>query len=109
MDSHGITVEKLREASQEARRHINPAHRLEVLDEIYYVRSMEEKYLRGEIGKIHHNLSILRQLTESRWKQADPSRKGPPTKGGTINRETANRTLCSTFKNPRICQRAPAW
>ncbi|KAJ6141202.1 hypothetical protein N7470_010098 [Penicillium chermesinum] len=49
-DSHGITVEKLREASQEARRHITPPNRLEVLDEIYFVRRMEEKYLDGKIG-----------------------------------------------------------
>lgn len=49
--SHGITAEKLREASQEARRHITPPNRLEVLDEIYFVRKMEEKYLDGKIGK----------------------------------------------------------
>ncbi|KAJ5884872.1 hypothetical protein N7495_009382 [Penicillium taxi] len=48
-DSHGITSERLREASQDVRRQINPQHRLQVLDEIYFVRHMEERYLNGEL------------------------------------------------------------
>jgi hypothetical protein len=35
------------------RRQITPAHRLQVLDEIYFVRQMEEQYLDGEIGMRH--------------------------------------------------------
>ncbi|KAJ5820211.1 hypothetical protein N7474_005802 [Penicillium riverlandense] len=49
-DRHGVTAEKLREAGQDVRRQITPANRLEVLDEIYFVRQMEEQYLDGEIG-----------------------------------------------------------
>jgi hypothetical protein len=54
-DSHGVTTEKLREAGQDVRRQITPANRLAVLDEIYYVRQMEEKYLDGEIGMFHQH------------------------------------------------------
>lgn len=50
-DSHGITAEKLCEAGQDVRRQITPASRLEVLDEIYFVRQMEEQFIDGEIGK----------------------------------------------------------
>lgn len=50
-DSHGITAEKLRDAGQDVRRQIQPTERLKVLDEIYYVRTAEERYLRGEIGQ----------------------------------------------------------
>lgn len=35
------------------RRQITPAHRLQVLDEIYFVRQMEEQFLDGEIGMCH--------------------------------------------------------
>lgn len=48
-DSHGITAEKLREAGQDVRRQITPANRLDVLDEIYFVRQMEEQFIDGEI------------------------------------------------------------
>lgn len=51
--SHDITAEKLKEAGQDVRRQISPAERLEVLDEIYYVRQMEEHYLSGHIGSLH--------------------------------------------------------
>ena len=48
--SHDIIADKLKEAGQDVRRQISPAERLEVLDEIYYVRQMEEHYLSGDIG-----------------------------------------------------------
>lgn len=49
-ESHDITVDKLREASQSLRTEISPPERLEVLDEVFRVREMEELYLNGEIG-----------------------------------------------------------
>jgi hypothetical protein len=49
-DTHGVTAEKLREAGQDVRRQISPSNRLHVLDEIYFVRQMEERFLNGEIG-----------------------------------------------------------
>lgn len=49
-DSHGVTADKLREAGQDVRRQITPSHRLQVLDEIYFVREMEERYLNGDLG-----------------------------------------------------------
>lgn len=48
--SHDITAEKLKEAGQDVRRQISPVERLEVLDEIYYVRQMEEHFMCGDIG-----------------------------------------------------------
>ncbi|KAL2008839.1 hypothetical protein VTN00DRAFT_7033 [Thermoascus crustaceus] len=48
-ESHGITAEKLREAGMDVRRQIVPTERLSILDEIYYVRQAEERYLNGEI------------------------------------------------------------
>lgn len=50
-DSHGITAEKLREAGQDVRRQINPPIKAEVLDEIYFVRQMEEQYIDGKIDE----------------------------------------------------------
>lgn len=50
-DSHGVTADKLREAGQDVRRQITPANRLQVLDEIYFVRQMEEQFLDGEVGR----------------------------------------------------------
>ncbi|CAG8905469.1 unnamed protein product [Penicillium egyptiacum] len=56
-DSHGVTTGKLRDAGQDVRRQITPAHRLQVLDEIYFVRQMEEQFLDGEIGMCHTALT----------------------------------------------------
>lgn len=50
-DSHGVTADKLREAGQDVRRQIDPETRLQILDEIYFVRQLEEQFLDGEIGK----------------------------------------------------------
>lgn len=50
--SHDITAEKLKEAGQDVRRQISPSERLDVLDEIYYVRQMEEHYLAGDISML---------------------------------------------------------
>jgi hypothetical protein len=50
-ESHGISVEKLREADQSIRRQFSPPECLQVLDEIYRVRGEEESYLDGRTGK----------------------------------------------------------
>lgn len=47
--THGITADKLEEAGKDAQRHIKPQARLEILDEIYRVKRLEERYERGEI------------------------------------------------------------
>lgn len=49
-ESHDVTAEKLRDAGQDVRRSISPPERLQILDEVYSVRHMEERYLRGEIS-----------------------------------------------------------
>ncbi|KAJ5124791.1 uncharacterized protein N7515_008616 [Penicillium bovifimosum] len=64
-DSHGVTTDKLREAGQDVRRQITPAHRLQVLDEIYFVRQMEEQYLDGEI-----DANTMIQVTQTQLPEA---------------------------------------
>ncbi|PWY70360.1 hypothetical protein BO94DRAFT_539825 [Aspergillus sclerotioniger CBS 115572] len=49
-ETRGITAEKLRDAGQDVRRQIQPEGRLQILDEIYYVRYMEELYIDGKIS-----------------------------------------------------------
>lgn len=67
--SHGITAEKLDDAGQDVRRSISPASKLDILDEIYYVRQIEERFMDGEIGES----PVLgyferRKLIKCRWK-----------------------------------------
>ncbi|KAJ5594094.1 uncharacterized protein N7459_000302 [Penicillium hispanicum] len=64
-DSHGVTADKLREAGQDVRRQITPANRLQVLDEIYFVRQTEERYLNGEI-----DANTLIQVTQTQLPEA---------------------------------------
>ncbi|KAL6232546.1 hypothetical protein BDW75DRAFT_232735 [Aspergillus navahoensis] len=52
-DSHGVTAAKLKDAGLDVRRQIQPEKRLQVLDEIYYVRNQEELYLDGKISGDH--------------------------------------------------------
>ena len=59
-ESRGISAEKLKDAGQDVRRQIQPESRLQVLDEIYYVRYMEELYMEGKISM--HLLPYFRGL-----------------------------------------------
>ncbi|KAJ5166080.1 hypothetical protein N7492_006376 [Penicillium capsulatum] len=59
-DTHGVTAGKLRMASFDQRRYITPAIRLQVLDEIYLMRQMEEQFLDGEI-----DANFLLQMTHT--------------------------------------------
>lgn len=68
-DSHGVTAAKLKDAGLDVRRQIQPEKRLQVLDEIYYVRNQEELYLDGKISEsttsqyqmLGTNTSIIRR------------------------------------------------
>ncbi|KAJ5161182.1 hypothetical protein N7492_006574 [Penicillium capsulatum] len=64
-DSHGVTAEKLSDAGLDVRRQITPSHRLQVLDEIYFVRQMEERFLDGEI-----EANTLLQITHTHLPEA---------------------------------------
>ncbi|KAL4897673.1 hypothetical protein BDV59DRAFT_197949 [Aspergillus ambiguus] len=90
-ETHGITAGKLREAGQDVRRQIVPAERSQVLDEIYYVREMEELYLDGKIsgdtvihvshvhmGEACITSEMQAQVTESSF--CDPSITGSSAK-----------------------------
>ncbi|KAJ5769364.1 hypothetical protein N7520_003923 [Penicillium odoratum] len=74
-DSHGVTAAKLREAGQDVRRQISPANRLQVLDEIYFVRQMEERYLDGEI-----DANTLVQVTQTHLPEANYQNNDPATR-----------------------------
>ncbi|KAJ5743348.1 hypothetical protein N7533_010450 [Penicillium manginii] len=50
-ECHGITAEKLCEAGQDVRHQITPPNKLDILDEIYFVRQMEERFIDGKIVK----------------------------------------------------------
>ncbi|KAJ5917816.1 hypothetical protein N7454_010191 [Penicillium verhagenii] len=73
-DSHGVTAEKLRDAGQDVRRQITPANRIQVLDEIYFVRQMEERYLDGEI-----DANTLVQVTHTHLPEANYQATDPAT------------------------------
>jgi Protein of unknown function (DUF2841) len=47
----GITADKLQEAANDIRRHIKPRERATILDEVFRVRRLEERYERDEVGK----------------------------------------------------------
>ena len=52
-----MTVDKLQAATQGMRPSVSPSERLKVLDEMFQVREMEERYLDGEFGKEHARLA----------------------------------------------------
>ncbi|KAL4878761.1 hypothetical protein BJY04DRAFT_107296 [Aspergillus karnatakaensis] len=47
-ESHGMSVERLRDADDPIRRQISPKKHLQILNEIYRVREEEERYLAGD-------------------------------------------------------------
>lgn len=52
-----ITPDKLQEVAYDSKRQLRPMNKIEVLDEVFKVRRMEERYERGEIGMHHQALS----------------------------------------------------
>ncbi|OQE10079.1 hypothetical protein PENFLA_c095G00082 [Penicillium flavigenum] len=64
-DTHGVTVDKLRNASKDVRSQVIPVNRLEILDEIYFVRQMEEQFLDGDI-----HADTLLQVTQIHLSEA---------------------------------------
>ncbi|KAJ5991386.1 hypothetical protein N7499_012038 [Penicillium canescens] len=57
--SHGVTARRLRAADESIRRQIYPTDRINLLDELYYVREKEEKLLDGSIN-VNTRVSISR-------------------------------------------------
>ncbi|KAJ5292138.1 hypothetical protein N7478_001389 [Penicillium angulare] len=51
--SHGITARKLKNAGRLVQHQITPNERLQLLDEIYWVREEEEKFLDAVTGRLH--------------------------------------------------------
>ncbi|KAL2000643.1 hypothetical protein VTN02DRAFT_2808 [Thermoascus thermophilus] len=49
LGKYGITAEKLREVAHDSKRQIKPPERIEILDEIFRVRKLEERFERGEV------------------------------------------------------------
>ncbi|KAJ9268401.1 hypothetical protein DTO212C5_5553 [Paecilomyces variotii] len=49
LGKYGITSDKLKEVAHDAKRQIKPPERMEILDEIFRVRKLEERFERGEV------------------------------------------------------------
>ncbi|CAG7921723.1 unnamed protein product [Penicillium olsonii] len=104
-DSHGVTTEKLRDAGQDVRRQITPAHRLRVLDEIYYVRHMEERYLDGEI-----DANTMIQVTQTHLPEAIFQDRGDisslahaaPSTGPSIETDSDVRDASDDLRIPKL-------
>jgi hypothetical protein len=47
---HGVTADKLKEVAYDAKRQLNAPEKMEVLDEIFRVRKLEERFERDEVG-----------------------------------------------------------
>jgi hypothetical protein len=58
----GITTDQLQEIAHDCKRQLSGPHRLQILDEVFGVRRIEEWYERGEVGK-RHLLSVKFILT----------------------------------------------
>ncbi|KAJ5117868.1 Endochitinase B1 [Penicillium atrosanguineum] len=48
-ETHAVTADKLQKASQSLRQHIKPVDSIQILEEIYFVREMEERFLNKKI------------------------------------------------------------
>ncbi|KAJ5611993.1 hypothetical protein N7510_005187 [Penicillium lagena] len=59
-DTYGVTSAKLHKASQDVRQQVTPTSRLQILDEIHFVRQMEERFLDG-----HIDANTLLQVTQT--------------------------------------------
>ncbi|GFF76820.1 hypothetical protein IFM62136_09415 [Aspergillus lentulus] len=49
LGTFGITTDQLQEISHECKRRLRGPHRLQILDEVFKVRRMEERYERGDV------------------------------------------------------------
>ncbi|EDP50758.1 hypothetical protein AFUB_070990 [Aspergillus fumigatus A1163] len=49
----GITTDQLQEIAHDCKRRLSSPHKLQILDEVFRVRRIEERYERGEVGKPH--------------------------------------------------------
>ncbi|KAE8161164.1 hypothetical protein BDV40DRAFT_313353 [Aspergillus tamarii] len=99
-DSHGITADRLKDAGQDVRRQIMPAERLRVLDEIYYVREMEELYLDGKINGdtiIHvSHVHLTEAGTDAELREHSPSGRSNPLVNPSVKskRDASNISDC---------------
>ncbi|KAK2742682.1 hypothetical protein FQN57_005137 [Myotisia sp. PD_48] len=109
--SHGITADKLKEAGQEAKQKIEPQQRLEILDEIYRIRRVEESYEQGEIGA-NTTVSVAKREASSepqKGHESDTNAHASSEKIGQIPRFSINQgedggiSLVHPSKAPVLC------
>lgn len=62
LGKYGITAEKLKEVAHDFKRQIKPPERIEILDEIFRVRKLEERFERGEVGTYR---SVVRAMSDT--------------------------------------------
>ncbi|KAK2749838.1 hypothetical protein FQN57_005252 [Myotisia sp. PD_48] len=103
-ESHGMTADKLEEAGRDAQRQIKPRERLEILDEIYRVRRLEESYERGEIDG---NTIIYVANRDVTTKVDRDSESDGSTHGGSNTNETSKRTPKLSHAQEENCDALP--
>lgn len=104
-ESHGITADKLREASQEVRRAIFPAEHLKVLDEIYHVRRMEEMYLDGELDG--NALISVAQVPLSKASSSETEDDTRIDNAITVSSNAASTAVVPSTTTPWVSSHAP--
>ncbi|KAG2416140.1 hypothetical protein HFD88_007332 [Aspergillus terreus] len=67
----GITPDKLQEVAYDSKRQLRPTTKIEVLDEIFKVRRMEERYERGEIDATTMVYVVNRDANQKGDKDSD--------------------------------------
>ncbi|PLB53679.1 hypothetical protein P170DRAFT_346625 [Aspergillus steynii IBT 23096] len=78
LDQSGITPEKLQEVAHDARRQLKPPEKIEIFDEIFRVRRMEQRYERGEVDATTVVYVLNRDSSAKGEKDADAASEPDP-------------------------------
>ncbi|OJJ41556.1 hypothetical protein ASPWEDRAFT_271934 [Aspergillus wentii DTO 134E9] len=78
LGKYNITSEKLQEVAHDAKRQIKPLDKLEILDEIFRVRKLEERYERGEVDSTHFAYVVNRDTNPKPEKDKDSDSVSEP-------------------------------
>lgn len=78
LDKTGITPEKLQEVAHDARRQLKPPEKIEIFDEIFRVRRMEQRFERGEVDATTVVYVLNRDSSAKGEKDADAASEPDP-------------------------------
>ncbi|GIJ92734.1 hypothetical protein Asppvi_002012 [Aspergillus pseudoviridinutans] len=68
----GITTDQLQEIAHECKRQLRGPHRLQILDEVFGVRRIEERYERGEVDA-NTIVYVVNRESKQKGKDGDPN------------------------------------